>query len=76
MYLTLHNYNINDVNLPPELPPPICHLITLHGGVTIVIVGRLRVTDVWYKCNVLHYFCTVHFKGNSWETRKNQLFFI
>jgi hypothetical protein len=42
----VHGGNINPLNA--ELNP-ICHLLALLGGATIVVVSRLRVKEISYR---------------------------
>jgi hypothetical protein len=37
---------------------PICHLLTLLGGATIVVVSRLRVKSISY--HIIHKVCLQH----------------
>ena len=46
----LHNKKLNPLNA--ELNP-ICHLLALLGGATIVVVSRLRVNDLYFSPSIV-----------------------
>ena len=66
IYLPRNSQSINPLNA--ELNP-ICHLLTLLGGATIVVVSRLRV-----KCEAIPLIQLFHTHNQPWQIINNMAF--